>query len=106
VLYESESYGEFDPIKPWRGKLRIITRHGEQVLYLHRFNCETGEIDEDSNATSFVKEDEFFETRAAANEFYRTAAIHAARSHIQSADELLESCGKLPPDEDDNEREH
>lgn len=50
---ESLSYevlGKGKPQHPWQGKLRI----SGQSLRLHRFNRDTGQIDDDSNATAFV----------------------------------------------------
>lgn len=48
-------YPHRKPRFPSQGKVRLAKlRGGDTLIYIHSFNKETGEIDEDSNATSLV----------------------------------------------------
>lgn len=51
---ESQDHGDTLAVKPWLGKLRVVQNPGGTALYLHRFNQQTGQIDEDSNAMAIV----------------------------------------------------
>lgn len=71
---ESEGYGSCPPVRPWQGKLRI--RHEVRTTYeLSRFNEETGEVDDDSNATAIISkpEEELFLTLKEALAAYAVA---------------------------------
>ena len=81
---EGHSYGSviIQNTKPWIG---ILSQNSRGYLRLHRFNKETEEIDEDTNATAIVKPCDLYENYDEVLSVY----IEQERSDINSLKQLI-----------------
>lgn len=101
---ESEQYGDHAPCPPWVGKLHIHQNPGGKVLYLYRFDEETGRIDDDSNATAMCGYPEhpvgLYTTLEEANAAYLAAAFEHVKWQsdgvIRYIEEVQNFLGKTP----------
>ena len=88
---EAEGYGDGEPRKPWFGTVTKIMENKnfpERSGYRLSYTSTTGEIDEDSNATAYIKETEIYPS----NELAVTAYKKAMRSYI---DGLIDTVQQL-----------
>jgi len=84
---EAENYGDTAPCEPYPVKVR--TGDNTTVAYAHCFDPDTGEIDDDSNATAMVRPLDLFDTEAAAWTAYRKLAISHVADLLHSASYTL-----------------
>ena len=74
---ESEGYGDEKPRQPWRGRYYQEHRSGGIVHLISSVSSETGEIDDDTNATALIPHDDcdkhLFENQADAWGAYEAA---------------------------------
>jgi hypothetical protein len=81
---ESLEYGE-QFTRPWQG---ILSGNDKRGWRLHRFNSETNQIDEDSNATAIIYPGLIFDTEQEAIQYYITLALEEATTLRTKALEL------------------
>jgi hypothetical protein len=82
---ESEGYGDYDPRKPHQVKAFWQNNPGGRALKIFCFNKQTGEIDDDSNASNYVQPSDVFKTKAETI----TAFAEAIRRCIQDCQEQI-----------------
>lgn len=99
---ESEGYGDNTPRSPYRAKAEWVQNPGGLVLYMRRFDRETGEVDQDSNATAIAIPEQVFPDEESALVHYKELARAHAKGLQEEAAALLASIGEpesmeLPP---------
>ena len=85
---EDGSYGDDRPRKPWWGQLKIQNNPGGQAMML-RTVCDDGTLDDDSNASAFVKNEDLFESPDAADREYLKRLAAWALERLGQVQEAL-----------------
>jgi hypothetical protein len=85
---ESSGYDDIKPRKPWLGK--VTSAKPGYSIRICSYNPETGSIDDDSNASTYAREEDLFLTEQEA----RKAYLSAMNDYISDLQNQIAACCK------------
>ena len=86
---ESEGHGDDYPKTPYRVQAKRQGKPRDDVVYLHCFDRETGEIDDDSNATAIAENNAVFATKEEAQKYYVRETVVCVEMLLNHAKNML-----------------